>query len=164
VADENAFIMPTLSSPPTAPDPATRLALDRLHGVVDFRASIVDFPMHQMTPPPGPQLALAPSAIRAYVAPLSTQLDHIGPVYLWDGATVMPAASVGQVWAYGTFRQAGCYFDPAKPCSIELIWHLGGSAGLDTTALPNASYQFCIQALQIEGHESHRCTQITIDN
>jgi hypothetical protein len=76
----------------------------------------------------------------------------------------MPAASVGQVWAYGTVRQAGCYFDPAKPCSIELIWHLGGSAGLDTTALPNASYQFCIQALQIEGHESHRCTQITIDN
>jgi hypothetical protein len=164
VAHDAAFVAPTITAPPPTPDPATPLALDALSGRVDFRASILDHPVHAMKPPPGPQLALAPSAIRAYLAPLSTRLRHIGHVYLWDGATVIPSASVSQTWAYGTYRQKGCYFQPARPCGIEIIWHLGGPQGFDTTRVPNGTYQYCVQALQIENHRSTLCTQVTIAN
>jgi hypothetical protein len=159
-----AFITPKLTEPETSPDPATPLALTDLHGVVDFRASILDHPVHTMSGPPGPQNGLAPSVIRATLAPVDHPSEHYGSYFLWDGATVMPASAIPHTWAYGTFRQNGCYYSPTGVCGIEINWHVGGKTGFDTRRVPNGTYLYCIAALQIEGHRSNRCTAITIHN
>jgi hypothetical protein len=163
VANRRAFkpADPTVD-PAQATDPATPLTLNDLHGVVDFRAGVTDMPIHRMVRQP--QLPLEAAAIRAYLAPAHDRLRVIGHVRnVFDGSRLLkPAAGLWHVWAFGTFRQNGCYFSPQAPCAADYVWHVGGPRGWNVNRLPNGDYQYCVQAITINGVKQHRCTDITV--
>jgi hypothetical protein len=47
---------------------------------------------------------------------------------------------------------------------MNMIWHVGGRSGFDTRTVPNGTYDFCVQALNIHQERSHACTPFTIQN
>jgi hypothetical protein len=152
-------------------DPATPLQLTSLHGVVDLRAEVHDWPRLQM--PGTQQLELEVAAIRAYLAPLSNRRAHLSPLkMIFDGATLLEPARLGtsfwHIWAFGTWRDSSGYFHEGDPIRGQLgaayVWHVGGTLGLDTNLYPDGRYRYCVQALTINGVEGTRCARVVIDN
>lgn len=176
VANADAWRLPVklLNTPPSAnpvSDPATRLTLDDLHGVVDLRTAVLDLPRRHI--PMLTQLPLAVSAIRAFLAPRGHEAEHMGRMFVWDGARLIAAGSspgftpLRHLWAFGTWRSNRCLFFPDNPaawCGQDLIYHVGGPAGFDTRSVPNGSYAYCVQALTINGVRASRCTPVVIRN
>jgi hypothetical protein len=150
------------TNPSQQTDRATPLALSDLHGVVDFRAGITDMPIHRMRDLP--QLPLEAAAIRGYLAPATNGRRVFGHIRrVFDGSGLLgPAAGLWHIWAFGTFRQNGCYFSDQATCDADYVWHVGGPRGWDVDRLPNGSYQYCVQAITINGVKEHRCTPITV--
>ena len=147
----------------TLADPATPIALDALKGTVDFRTAVTDMPKFKMQH--NPQLPLAPAAIRAYLAPTGDTSRHLRIRTIFDGSKLLPSGSaLWHYWAFGTYRDNGCYFTPGDSCAAQIVWHVGGPQGFDTTTVPNGAYKYCVQALTIAGVSARRCTAVTIAN
>jgi hypothetical protein len=172
VANRAAFRpFPDGTNPALQTDPSTPVQLTDLHGVVDLRAEIHDWPEKKMVE--RPQLELEPAAIRAYLAPKFNPYEHVSQVkHVYDGAILLDPARLGttiwHIWAFGTWREDSGYFDSGPHANSHLgaayVWHVGGIAGLDTTQYPNGAYQYCIDALTINGRSRTRCTQVVINN
>ncbi len=82
---------------------------------------------------------------------------------VYDGARFFrPTAGIWHVWAFGTFRQNLCYKTANGPCAADYVWHVGGPHGWDVNRIPNGHYQYCVQAITINGIKSHRCTPVTV--
>jgi len=144
-------------------DPARPIALDALKGTVDLRASVTDMPKLRMQH--NPQMPLAPAAIRAFLAPTDDGHRHLVMRTIFDGARMLPqGAPLWRYWAFGTYRQNGCYYTAAGTCGMQIVWHVGGRQGFDTTAVPNGDYKYCVEALTIAGVDAQRCTPVTIAN
>ena len=161
----------TRANPTLQIDPATPLNLADLHGIVDLRAEIHDWPVRRMVD--RPQLELEVAAIRAYLAPPFNRYEHLGRMKLiFDGATRLDPArlhtTIWHIWAFGTWRDPSGYFNSGPYFRTHLgaayVWHVGGVVGLHTTRYRNGNYQYCIQALTINGHRGTRCTPVTIHN
>jgi hypothetical protein len=172
VANSPAFApFSTSIDPALQTDRSTPLELTDLHGVVDLRAEICDHPMLAMTS--RPQLDLEPAAIRAFLAPRFDRREHLSTIRrVYDGAVVLRPARLGttiwRIWAFGTWRDNAGYFQSGPHANAHLgaayVWHVGGRHGLDTRNFPNGSYQYCAQALTINGRASTSCTPVVIDN
>jgi hypothetical protein len=159
------------ANPARHTDPSTPLELTRLHGTVDLRAEICDWPDRKMAG--RPQLDLEPAAIRAFLAPASNRYEHVSRMKdVFDGATLLVPARLGttlwHIWAFGTWRDSSGYFDAGPNAGTHLgaayLWHVGGTSGLHTTQYRNGRYQYCVQALTINGRGRTRCTPVVIDN
>ena len=163
-SDANAFISFNLEQDPSGlVDPATGLDTADLSGVVDFRARVVDRPVRQI--PRFVTLDQAPSAIRAFIAPVGRDDHHYRMWEVFDGAGHLETGPwVWHIFAFGTWRRNRCYFNPAGVCGMNMIWHVGGRRGFDTRTLPNGTYDFCMQALTIHHQRGKACTPIRIDN
>jgi len=163
-AGSRAFVPLSLAqSPADLTDPAHPVALDALSGTVDLRASVTDMPKVRMQH--DPQLPLAPAAIRAYLTPASNTRRHLAMRLIFDGSKLLPdGANLWRYWAFGTYRQNGCYFNADGGCGMQIVWHVGGPHGFDTRAVPNGSYRYCVEALTIVGVDARRCTPVTIKN
>ena len=104
-------------------------------------------------------------AIRAFLAPLENGHEHYTMKTIFDGSRLLPTgAPLWHVWAFGTYRLNGCYFTAGAACGAQIVWHVGGPNGFDTTAVPNGSYKYCVEALTIAGVDAQRCTPVTIKN
>ncbi len=142
-------------------DTATPVSLDRLHGVVDLRASVSDTPRDRTRLTPQQPLMVA--ATRAYVAPDGHPGERLTAVARFDGATVIPLDQYRTVVAYGTQRRTGCLWHADRACFTRLVLHVAGR-GFDTATVPDGRYQYCVQALTIENVAARRCTPIRIAN
>jgi hypothetical protein len=172
VANRAAFRrFDTGKNPKLETDPATPLELTDLHGLVDMRAEIHDWPTKRMVE--RPQLELETAAIRAYLAPRFNRLEHVSRMKLiFDGATLLNPArfgtSIWHLWAFGTWRDSSGYFDKGPNARTHLgaayVWHVAGVLGLHTTRYRNGDYQYCVQALTINGVRGTRCTPVAIHN
>ncbi len=172
VADSAAFRrFDTALSPSSERDPATPLPLSELHGVVDLRAEAHDWPVRAMAGKP--QLELEVAAIRAYLAPLSDRHAHLSRMKMIDdGATLLNPAGLGttlwHIWAFGTWRDPSGYYQSGPDARSHLgaayVWHVGGTRGLHTQLYPDGRYQYCVQALTIDGVRGTRCTAVVIQN
>ena len=172
VADAAAFRrFDTAQSPSREHDPATPLSLSALHGVVDLRAEVHDWPLRTMTGKP--QLELEVAAIRAYLAPASDRHAHLSRMKtIYDGATLLNPARLGttlwHIWAFGTWRDSKGYYQSGPDARSHLgaayVWHVGGTRGLHTRLYPNGRYQYCVQALTDNGVRGTRCTAVAIQN
>ncbi|HEY3765053.1 MAG TPA: M23 family metallopeptidase [Gaiellales bacterium] len=164
VAGSRAFIPLSVGQSPTAlTDPARPISLDDLTGTVDFRTSVTDTPKVKMQH--NPQLPLAPAAIRAYLAPTDDTHKHFVTRTIFDGSRLLPTGSrLWRFWAFGTYRQNGCYFTAGGACGAQMIWHVGGPSGFNTKTVPDGSYKYCVEALTIAGVDARRCTVVTIKN
>ena len=162
VADAAAFApASTFVDPADQADHSTPLALDALHGVVDFRASVIDMPAHRMAFQP--QLPLEVAAIRGYLAPPGNRRRVIGSVRLiFDDARLLRPIGRWHRWAFGTFRKNGCYSRPQGRCAADYVWHVGGRNGWNVDRLPNGRYDYCVQAITLSGVKQHRCTPVAI--
>ena len=157
-------------NPALQTDPATPERLDALHGVVDLRARVYDWPMVQTHD--RRQLELMPAAIRAWLAPVTDRHRHVSRLKtIFDGAGLLRPAALGttifRIWAFGTWRQGVGYRQPGRPpdhVGADYVWHVGGTSGLHTTQYPNGRYLYCVQALTINGVRGIRCTPVTIAN
>jgi len=157
VADAAAFSPRGAGSVDSAP-----LALDSLHGRVDFRAQVWDMPVRKTTR--WPQQPLMVAGIRSWVAPAAEDLLRIGaPIVPFVGGRLIQPARVDDVYAPGTYRRPECFTRPHGVCATRLIVHVGGR-GVDTTAIPNGDYQFCVAAVTIRNVAHHRCWPIAIEN
>ena len=113
VANAAAFAsFPPGMNPAHRTDPATPEPLDHLHGVVDLRAPVSDWPTVRMVA--RRQLELEPAAIRAWLAPAGDRHRHISRMKLiYDGARLFRPELLGttlwHVWAFGTWRQGVGY-------------------------------------------------------
>lgn len=152
-------------------DPAQPLSLDDLHGTVDLRAQVLDVP--RVGTPVLPQIPLAPSVVRGWLAPVGDPQRHFGPLFQWSGATYMQAGpaptfpALGRLWAFGTWRSNACLFHPGDPayyCGMHIIYHVGGPHGFDTRPVKNGRYDYCVAALTINNVPATRCTAVTIKN
>jgi hypothetical protein len=163
-AGADAFVPLNLSQAPSSlTDPAHAIPLDDLHGTVDLRAAVTDMPDVRMQH--NPQLPLAPAAIRAFLAPIDDGHRHYTMRTIFDGSHLLPTGSpLWHVWAFGTYRQNGCYFTSGAACAAQIVWHVGGPSGFDTKSVPNGSYKYCVEALTIAGVDAQRCTPVTIKN
>ena len=163
-AGSRAFVPLSLAqSPADLTDPAHPVDLDALSGTVDLRASVTDMPKVRMQH--DLQLPLAPAAIRAYLTPASNTHRHLTMRLIFDGAKLLPnGAALWRYWAFGTYRQNGCYFTADGSCGMQIVWHVGGPHGFDTRSVPNGSYRYCVEALTIAGVDARRCTAVTIAN
>jgi hypothetical protein len=163
-AGSRAFVPLSVSqSPADLTDPAHPVDLYALSGTVDLRASVTDMPKVRMQH--DPQLPLAPAAIRAYLTPASNTRRHLTMRLVFDGSRLLPdGADLWRYWAFGTYRQNGCYFTADGGCGMQMVWHVGGPHGFDTRAVPNGSYRYCVEALTIAGVDARRCTPVTIKN
>jgi hypothetical protein len=164
VAGSRAFVPLSLSQAPAdLTDPAHPVALDALSGTVDLRASVTDMPRVRMQH--DPQLPLAPAAIRAYLTPAQNTHRHLTMRLIFDGSKLLPdGAGLWHYWAFGTYRQNGCYFTADGGCAMQMVWHVGGPNGFDTRSVPNGSYRYCVEALTIAGVDARRCTAVKIAN
>ncbi len=163
-AGSRAFVPLSLSqSPADLSDPARPVALDTLSGTVDLRASVTDMPRVRMQH--NPQLPLAPAAIRAYLTPAGNTHRHLTIRLIFDGSKLLPTgAGLWRDWAFGTYRQNGCYFAADGSCGMQMVWHVGGPNGFDTRSVKNGSYKYCVEALTIAGVDARRCTAVKIAN
>jgi len=163
-AGSRAFVPLSLSQAPAdLTDPAHPVDLDALSGTVDLRASVTDTPKVRMQH--DPQLPLAPAAIRAYLTPAANTRRHLTMRLVFDGSKLLPTgAGLWRYWAFGTYRQNGCYFTADGSCGMQMVWHVGGPHGFDTRSVPNGSYRYCVEALTIAGVDARRCTPVTIKN
>jgi hypothetical protein len=165
-AGARAFVPVAITVPPgtgEVADPAQRMPLGELHGTVDLRAAVTDTPRLKMQH--NPQLPLAPAAIRAFLTPAANGRRHLVTHPIFDGSRLLPTgAKLWRYWAFGTYRQNGCYFDSSQPCGMQIVWHVGGPQGFDTRSVPNGSYRYCVEALTIAGVDGRRCTRVTIAN
>jgi hypothetical protein len=164
VAGPRAFVpLNVQQAPSDLPDPARPVALAALSGTVDLRANVTDMPKVRMQH--NPQMALAPAAIRAYLAPATNARRHLVIRTIFDGSKLLPSGSpLWHVWAYGTYRQNGCYFATGGTCGMQMVWHVGGPNGFNTRAVRNGTYKYCVEALTIAGVDGRRCTLVKIDN
>jgi len=155
-------------SPGCQTDASTPLRLNDLHGVVDLRAAVWDWPDKQMAE--RPQMALEPAAIRAYLAPRFNPYEHVSKIkHVYDGATLLVPArldtTIWHIWAFGTWRD--CYASGVHSrhrCGADYVWHVDGTRGLHTTLYRNGAYQYCVDALTINGRANARCTPVVIKN
>jgi hypothetical protein len=163
-AGARAFIPLSLTQPPSdLPDPARPVALTALSGTVDLRASVTDMPKVRMQH--SPQMPLAPAAIRAYLTPVTDTHRHLFMRTIFDGSRLLPSGSpLWHYWAFGTYRQNGCYYATGAACGMQMVWHVGGPQGFDTTTVRNGSYKYCVEALTIAGVDARRCTPVKIAN
>jgi len=161
----------TTTNPALQVDPATEIPLTSLHGTVDLRAEIHDWPRRLMVE--RPQLELEVAAIRAYLAPLSDPHAHLSRMkMIFDGATLLDPARRGTTiwhyWAFGTWRDSAGYFQRGPGAHANLgaayVWHVGGITGLHTARYPNGPYLYCVQALTDNGVRATRCTRVAISN
>jgi hypothetical protein len=84
---------------------------------------------------------------------------------IFDGSRLLPAGSpLWRYWAFGTYRQNGCYYTAGAACGMQMVWHVGGPQGFDTTTVRNGSYKYCVEALTIAGVDARRCTAVKIAN
>ena len=91
-AGPRAFVPLNVEQAPSdLPDPARPIALDALSGTVDLRANVTDMPKVRMQH--NPQLALAPAAIRAYLAPAKNARRHLVMRTIFDGSKLLPTGS-----------------------------------------------------------------------
>jgi hypothetical protein len=120
-----------------------------------------------------PQLELEVAAIRAYLAPRFNRYEHLSRMKLiFRGARVLRPAEmhtdIWHIWAYGTWRDSSGYYSTAPDARAHLgaayVWHVAGPDGLHTTRYRNGTYQYCLQALTINGYRRTRCTPVTILN
>ena len=157
VADAAAFSPRGAGSVDSAP-----LALDDLHGRVDFRAWVWDMPVHRTTR--WPQQPLMVAGLRSWIAPATDDLLRVSaPIIPFVGGRLIPPQQVDDVYAHGTYRINECFMRPQGACATRLVVHVGGR-GVDTTLLPNGSYRFCTSAVTIDNVSHHRCWPITIAN
>jgi hypothetical protein len=163
-AGSRAFVPLSLSQAPAdLTDPAHPVDLDALSGTVDLRASVTDLPKVRMQH--DTQMPLAPAAIRAYLTPAANTRRHLTMRLVFDGSKLLPSgAGLWRYWAFGTYRQNGCYFTADGSCGMQMVWHVGGAHGFDTRSVPNGSYRYCVEALTIAGVDARRCTPVTIKN
>jgi len=163
-AGSRAFVPLSLSQAPSGlTDPAQPVDLDHLSGTVDLRASVTDMPRVRMAH--NPQLPLAPAAIRAYLTPAANTHRHLTLRLIFDGSKLLPDGSgLWHYWAFGTYRQNGCYFTADGSCGMQMVWHVGGPNGFNTRSVPNGSYRYCVEALTIAGIDARRCTAVKIAN
>jgi hypothetical protein len=163
-AGPRAFVPLNLTeSPETLSDPARPVALDDLSGTVDLRASVTDVPKVRMQH--NPQMPLAPAAIRAFLAPVDDGHEHYATRTIFDGSRLLPTGSaLWHDWAFGTYRQNGCYFSSTGTCGAQIVWHVGGPNGFNTKVVPNGRYKYCVEALTIDGVDAQRCTVVAIKN
>jgi hypothetical protein len=161
----------TSRNPAHEVNPATPMPLTSLHGVVDLRAEIHDWPRRLMVD--RPQLELEVAAIRSYLAPVSDRHAHVSRMkMIFDGATLLDPARHGttiwHIWAFGTWRNSAGYFQKGPGARVNLgtayVWHVGGITGLHTGRYPNGKYLYCVQALTDNGVRATRCTPVVIDN
>jgi len=152
----------TTVKPSQQTDRSTSLELNDLHGVVDFRASITDMPIHRMRLLP--QLPLEAAAIRGYLAPATNRRRVFGHIRrAFDGSGLLaPTVGLWHVWAFGTFRQNTCYRNPDWICDANYVWHVGGPNGWDVNRLQNGRYQYCVQAITINSVKETKCTPIVV--
>jgi hypothetical protein len=165
VASPSAFAAGNANRPPaTQHDRAKPLALDDLHGVVDLRASVMDMPTDRMRHLL--QLPLEVAAIRAYMAPAGDPLHLVGRLHrIYDGARLLhPADGLWHVWAFGTYRMNGCYYNSRALCGADYVWHVGGPYGWDVGQLANGRYQYCVQAISVNGQRARRCAAVVVPN
>jgi hypothetical protein len=149
--------------PANLTEPATQLDITSLSGIVDFRARVVDRPVRKI--PRFVTLDQAPSAIRAFIAPVGRDDAHYRLWQVFDGATHLKSGpDLWHIFAFGTWRRNRCYFFPNGTCGMNMIWHVGGPRGFDTSTLPNGTYDYCVQALNIHRKRSKACTVISIQN
>ena len=163
-AGPRAWVPLTLGQAPTdVPDPARPVALDELSGTVDLRASVTDMPKVRMQR--NPQMPLAPAAIRAYLAPVANVHRHLFMRTIFDGSRLLPSGSpLWHYWAFGTYRQNACYFTAGATCGMQMVWHVAGPHGFNTTTVPNGRYKYCVEALTIAGVDGRVCTAVKIAN
>jgi len=163
-AGTRAFVPLSLSqSPADLTDPAQPVDLDHLSGTVDLRASVTDMPKVRMAH--NPQMPLAPAAIRAYLTPAGNTHRHLTLRLIFDGSKLLPDGSgLWRYWAFGTYRQNGCYFTADGSCGMQMDWHVGGPNGFNTRSVPNGAYKYCVEALTIAGVDARRCTAVRIAN
>jgi hypothetical protein len=163
-AGPRAFVPLSVGQPPTElPDPARPVALDALSGTVDLRTSVTDMPKLRLRH--NPQMPLAPAAIRAYLAPPANIHRHLFMRTIFDGSRLLPSGSpLWHYWAFGTYRQNACYFKTGATCGMQIVWHVGGPNGFNTTTVPNGSYKYCVEARTIAGVDARRCTAVKIAN
>jgi hypothetical protein len=164
MSDLRAFVANAAAFSPRSygPDTSTPMALDNLHGRVDFRAEVWDMPVHRTTR--WPQQRLMVAGIRSWVAPARNELLRVGPpIFAFRGARLMPPSRVDDVYAHGTYRENECFTRPQGTCATRLVVHVGGR-GIDTAQIPNGSYQFCVAAVTVRNVSHHQCWPITIDN
>jgi hypothetical protein len=163
-AGSRAFVPLSLAQAPAdLTDPARPVDLDALSGTVDLRAGVTDMPRVRMQH--APQLPLAPAAIRAYLTPASNTRRHLTMRLVFDGSKLLPdGTGLWRYWAFGTYRQNGCYFTADGSCGMQMVWHVGGPHGFDTRSVANGSYRYCVEALTIAGVDARRCTAVTIAN
>jgi hypothetical protein len=158
------------TNPRTRTDPATAEPLAALHGVVDLRSRVYDFPTKRMTS--RRQLPLMPAAIRAWLAPRRNRHRHLSRLKLiYDGARLLLPRLLGttifHIFAFGTWHQGIGYRQPGMPpthVGADYVWHVGGTIGLHTARYPNGAYKYCVQALTINAIRGIRCTPVTIAN
>lgn len=120
-----------------------------------------------------PQMALEPAAIRAYLAPRFNPYEHVSEImHVYDGARLWTPARRGttiwHIWAFGTWRDCECDYESGvesrSHCGAQYVWHVGGTRGLHTTLYRNGPYEYCVEALTINGRPRRRCTQVEITN
>jgi hypothetical protein len=144
------------------PDRSTPMALDDLHGRVDFRAVVSDMPVHRTSR--WPQQPLMVAALRSWIAPADDAALRIGaPIVPFAGGRLIPPQLVDGVYAHGTYRQNECFKSPQGVCATRLVVHVGGR-GVRTGMIPNGDYQFCVAAVTIRNVAHHECWPIRIDN
>jgi hypothetical protein len=169
-ADSKAFRpFNSTKGPACEVDPSTPLELTDLHGVVDLRAAVWDWPVKQMVT--RAQMSLEPAAIQAYLAPRFNPYEHVSKIKrVYDGASLLVPAHLGttiwHIWAFGTWRDCECYYQGRARghCGADYVWHVGGTLGLHTALYRNGPYQYCVDALTINGRAKARCTPVIIKN
>ncbi len=164
MSDLTAFVADKAAFRPRdgAPDLATPMALDDLHGRVDFRARVWDMPVHRT--PRWPQQPLMVAGLRSWIAPATNPLVRVSaPIVPFLGGRLIPPQQVDEVYAHGTYRNNACFTSPQGTCATRLVVHVGGR-GVDTRLIPNGSYQFCVSAVTIRNMAHHECWPIRIDN
>jgi hypothetical protein len=145
------------------PDPAKPLALNHLHGVVDFRAEIFDMPVRKTRD--HPQQPLMVAAVRSWLAPLTKTWRRYGkPITAFDGSTWLTGTrAYYDVMAHGSVHVRSCFTNPARRCENRYILHVAGR-GIDTRRFPDRWYHYCVSALTIRNLRTTQCWQVRIEN
>jgi len=145
------------------PDPATPLALSRVHGVVDLRAEMFDMPVRKTHF--WPQQPLMVAAVRSWLAPSHHRFRRFGDaITAYDGSTWMATtASYYRVMAHGSIHVRSCIQNPSRHCNNRYILHAAGS-GFDTRRFPDGWDQYCVSALTIRDVRTTRFWPIRIQN